>query len=138
MTKACPSVKAVCPWFITVEVCLIVAISFVLPGNGEKRRGCLEESCSSSPYGRTVYTKTEDNPKILYGCPKAWNSVARDEPTDKCGRSIAQVLRDLASIENNGVRTHGRINLWITKNHDGHIHLKAQYKYRIHEQKEGK
>ena len=111
---------------------------FRCPAMAKKGVVCpLEKYCSSSPYGRTVYTKTEDNPRFFTVVPrntKQWQLVMNQRTSIE--RINKQVLRD-CGIENNGVRTRGRINLWITMAMMV-IHLKAQYKYRIHEQKEGK
>ena len=101
---------------------------FRCPAMAKKGVQCpLSEYCSKSPYGRTVYTKTEDNPRTFTVIPrnsKKWNSVMKQRTSIE--RINKQVLRD-CGIENNGVRTRGRINVWITMAMMV-IHLKAQYK----------
>lgn len=108
---------------------------FCCPAMAKKGVVCpLSESCSPSPYGRTVYTKTEDNPRFFTTVPrssKKWQLVMNQRTSIE--RINKQVLRD-CGIENNGVRTRGRINLWITMAMMV-IHLKAQYKYQISERK---
>lgn len=101
---------------------------FRCPAMAKKDVKCpLSAYCSSSPYGRTVYTKTEDNPRSFTVVPrnsKKWRSVMKQRTSIE--RINKQVLRD-CGIENSGVRTRGRINVWMTMAMMV-THLKAQYK----------
>lgn len=88
----------------------------------------LNTPCSTSSYGRTVYTRTEDNPRFFTAVPRdsrAWCKVMNQRTSVE--RINKQVLQD-CGIENNGVRTRSRITLWLTAAMMV-IHLKAQYNY---------
>lgn len=88
----------------------------------------LAEPCSASPYGRTVYTATADNPRffpvIPRGSPK-WRKIMNQRTATE--RINKQALID-CGIEASGVRTRSRLTLWLTAAMMV-IHLKAQYKY---------
>ena len=98
------------------------------PAKAKKGVTCpLSEPCSPSLYGRTFYTKTIDNPRAFPVIPrdsKLWFSIMKQRTSIE--RINKQVLRD-CGIEDSGVRTRGRINVWITMAMMV-IHLKAQYK----------
>ncbi|MGM0124305.1 hypothetical protein IGI37_002764 [Enterococcus sp. AZ194] len=102
---------------------------FRCPAKMKKCIKCpLEKPCSSSPYGRTVYTKTDDNPRFFTEVPrdsKQWRTIMKQRTNIE--RINKQLLRD-CGIEASGVRTRSRLTLWLTAAMMV-IHLKAQYKY---------
>ncbi len=88
----------------------------------------LKDPCSNSSYGRTYYTKTEDNPRFFSEIPrqsKRWKPLMKERIAVE--RINKQVLID-CGIEKSGVRTKSRITFWLTAAMMV-IHLKAQYKY---------
>lgn len=102
---------------------------FRCPAKASKCVACpLRAPCSQSDYGRTVYTKTDDNPRFFTEVPRQsakWRSVMKQRTSIE--RINKQVLRD-CGVENSGVRTRGRITFWLTMAMMV-IHLKAQYKH---------
>lgn len=88
----------------------------------------LKEPCSPSDYGRTFYTKSTDNLRLFPAIPRQseqWKALMKQRTAVE--RINKQVLID-CGIETNGVRTKGRITLWLTAAMMV-IHLKARYKY---------
>lgn len=87
----------------------------------------LSKPCSSSPYGRTFYTKMADNPRFFTAIARGsaqWKALMKQRTAVE--RLNKQVLID-CGIEASGVRTKSRLTLWMTAAMMV-IHLKAQYK----------
>lgn len=88
----------------------------------------LASPCSDSPYRRTIYTKTADNPRFFTVVPrqsKKWWTIMNQRTYSE--RVNKQILVD-CGIEVNGVRTRSCLTLWLTAAMMV-IHLNAQYKY---------
>lgn len=88
----------------------------------------LAQPCSPSTYGRTFYTKMADNPRFFPAIPRQssqWKALMKQRTAVE--RLNKQVLVD-CGIEASGVRTKGRITLWLTAAMMV-VHLKALYKY---------